>query len=148
MTDNRFDTFPAHGVWSPALTPLDDKLSFDTTRLSRHVQNLLESGCHGVALFGTTGEANSFSVKERMAALEGGSAAVATASGLAANFVAITARLKSGDQIVSGSSLYGGTYTQFDVNLRNLGTNTTFVHPDQPENFRKPNTHQTRNIYA
>ena len=70
MTDNRFDTFPAHGVWSPALTPLDDQLSIDTTRLSRHVQHLLASGCHGVALFGTTGEANSFSVKERMVALE------------------------------------------------------------------------------
>ena len=70
MTDSRFDTFPAHGVWSPALTPLDDELSIDTTRLSQHVKNLLESGCHGVALFGTTGEANSFSVKERMVALE------------------------------------------------------------------------------
>ena len=61
--------------------------------------------------------------EERMAALEGGRAAVATASDLAANIVAIMALLKSGDEIVAGSTLYGGTYIQFDVNPRNLGIN-------------------------
>lgn len=73
---------------------------------------------------------------------------MATASGLAANVVAILALLKSGDEIVAGSTLYGGTYTQFDVNLRNLGINTTFVDPDRPENFRAAITGKTRAIYA
>jgi len=86
--------------------------------------------------------------EERMAALEGGVAGLATASGQAAQFLAIASLLGSGDQIVSSSTLYGGTYTQFDVSFRRLGIDTVFVDPDKPENFRKAITSKTRLLYA
>ncbi|MEM7223224.1 MAG: dihydrodipicolinate synthase family protein [Pseudomonadota bacterium] len=60
----------ACGVWAPAMTPLDADLMPDLPRAVAHVKWLLENGCHGVGIFGTTGEANSFSVEERMAVLE------------------------------------------------------------------------------
>ena len=58
------------GIWCPALTPLDADLNPDSGRLADHVAWLLSTGCNGVALFGTTGEATSFSVDERMAMLD------------------------------------------------------------------------------
>ena len=81
--------------------------------------------------------------EERMAALEGGRAAVATASGQAAEMVAFLNILQAGDHIVSSSKLYGGTYTMLAVNFARLGIESTLVDPDDPENFRKalkPNT--------
>ena len=86
--------------------------------------------------------------EERMAALEGGRAAVAVSSGMAAQMVAILTILKSGDELVSSSALYGGTYTQFDVNFRDMGINTVFVNPDDPENFRKAITKKTKAVFA
>jgi O-acetylhomoserine (thiol)-lyase len=86
--------------------------------------------------------------EERMAALEGGRAAVGTASGMAAQAVALLTILKSGDEIVSSSTLYGGTYTQFDVNFRDLGINVKFVNPDEPENFGKAITKNTKALFA
>ncbi|MDE0310467.1 MAG: dihydrodipicolinate synthase family protein [Acidiferrobacterales bacterium] len=59
-----------YGVWAPCLTPLDDSCSIDFSKLCDHISWLLSSGCHGVGLFGTTGEASSFSANERMTALE------------------------------------------------------------------------------
>ena len=61
---------PASGIWSASLTPLTDDLSIDIEHLTQHAQSLLTEGCHGIGLFGTTGEANAFSVAERMSALE------------------------------------------------------------------------------
>jgi O-acetylhomoserine (thiol)-lyase len=81
--------------------------------------------------------------EERMAAVEDGRAAVATASGQAAEMVAFLNILQSGDHIVSSSKLYGGTYTMLAVNFSKLGIEATLVDPDDPENFRralKPNT--------
>ncbi|HUL55690.1 MAG TPA: O-acetylhomoserine aminocarboxypropyltransferase/cysteine synthase family protein [Usitatibacter sp.] len=81
--------------------------------------------------------------EERVAAIEGGRAAVATASGQAAEMVAFLNILQSGDHVVSSSKLYGGTLTMLGVNLPKLGIEATFVDPDDPENFRraiKPNT--------
>jgi len=86
--------------------------------------------------------------EERMAALEGGRAALAVSSGMAAQMVALMTILKTGDDIVSSSALYGGTYTQLDVNFRDLGINTVFVDPDEPENFGKAITKKTKAIYA
>lgn len=60
----------AYGVWSPAVTPIDERLDPDSRRFVNHVKWLLENGCHGVALFGSTGEATSFSVDERMQLLD------------------------------------------------------------------------------
>ena len=86
--------------------------------------------------------------EERMAALEGGRAAVGVASGMSAQMVAILTILKSGDGIVSSSTLYGGTYTQFDVNFRDLGIDASFVNPDDPENFRKAIKKDTKALFA
>lgn len=86
--------------------------------------------------------------EERMAALEGGTAALALSSGMAAQMTSILNIMQSGHEIVSSSTLYGGTYTQFDVNLRDLGINVTFVDPEDPENFKKAITDKTRALYG
>jgi len=81
--------------------------------------------------------------EERMAAIEGGRAAVATASGQAAEMVAFLNILEAGDHVVSAAKVYGGTHTMLSVNFRKLGIESTLVDPDDPENFRralKPNT--------
>jgi O-acetylhomoserine (thiol)-lyase len=86
--------------------------------------------------------------EERMAALENGRAALACASGQAAEMVALLTLLDAGDELVSASTLYGGTYTLFGFNFRKLGIETKFVDPDDPENFRKAITSKTKAIYA
>ena len=86
--------------------------------------------------------------EERIAALEGGVGGLATASGQAAQFVALFTLMNPGDEIVSSAALYGGTYTQFDITLRKLGINTTFVDPTRPEDFRSAVTEKTRVIYC
>jgi len=86
--------------------------------------------------------------EERMAALEGGRAAVATATGQAAEMAVLLTLCKAGDEIVSAATLYGGTYTLLEVNLRKLGIETRFVNPDDPENFRRAITPRTRCLYA
>ena len=86
--------------------------------------------------------------EERMAALEGGRAAVATASGQAAEMVAILNICQAGDHIVSSSKLYGGTHTMFAVNLPKLGIETAFVDPDDPENFRRAIRPNTKAVFS
>ena len=86
--------------------------------------------------------------EERMAALEDGRAALAASSGQAAQMCALLTILRQGDEIVSSSTLYGGTYSQFDVTFRQFGINTVFVNADDPENFLKAVTPKTRVIYA
>ena len=86
--------------------------------------------------------------EKRVAALEGGVGALATSSGLAAILYAILNVANAGDEIVAASTLYGGTYEQFNVTLRKIGINTIFVDPDDPENFRKAITSKTKAIYA
>ena len=66
---------PIHGVWSPVLVPVTDDFSIDSERFIAHARWLLEQGCHGLALFGTTSEANSFSLEERVGLLEAALAA-------------------------------------------------------------------------
>lgn len=87
-------------------------------------------------------------LEERVASLENGVAALALSSGQAAQFLTITTIASPGDHIVAASTLYGGTYTQFEVTLRRLGYDFTFVEPDDPENFRKAITPKTRMIYG
>ncbi len=86
--------------------------------------------------------------EERMAALEGGRAAVATASGQAAEMVALLNICQAGDHIVSSSKLYGGTHTMFAVNFPKLGIETTFVDPDEPENFRRAIRPNTKAVFS
>ena len=87
-------------------------------------------------------------LEERVAALEGGRAGLALASGQAAETTAVLTLCQQGDEIVSASTLYGGTYALFEVNLRKLGINTTFVNPDDPRNFERAITKKTKLIYA
>jgi O-acetylhomoserine (thiol)-lyase len=86
--------------------------------------------------------------EERMAALEGGRAAVATATGQAAEMVALLNICQAGDHIVSSSRLYGGTHTMFAVNFPRLGIETTFVDPDDPQNFRRAIRPNTKAVFS
>ncbi len=85
--------------------------------------------------------------EKRIAALEGGVAALATASGQSAQLLAITTIAEAGDNIVSTSLLYGGTYNQFKVAFPRLGINVKFVDGDTPENFEKLIDDKTKAIY-
>ncbi len=85
--------------------------------------------------------------EKRMAALEGGVAAVATASGQAAQFLAITNILDTGDNLISTSYLYGGTYNQFKVQFKRLGIQVKFVEGDNPADFEKLIDNRTKAIY-
>ena len=66
----KIESLPAYGVWTPVLMPIEDDFTIDVQRFLDHARALLDDGCHGLALFGTTSEANSFSVKQRMTLLE------------------------------------------------------------------------------
>ena len=74
-------------------------------------------------------------LEERVAALENGRAALATASGMSAQITGILAIVQPGQHIVASSLLYGGTYSQFDVTLRKMGIETSFVDPDRAGEF-------------
>lgn len=86
--------------------------------------------------------------EKRVAALEGGAAALATASGQAAITYAILNIAGAGDEIVSATSLYGGTYNLFSTTLAKLGITVRFVDSSDPENFRKAITDKTKALYA
>ncbi|AXO81213.1 O-acetylhomoserine aminocarboxypropyltransferase/cysteine synthase [Olleya aquimaris] len=87
-------------------------------------------------------------LEQRIAALEGGIAAVATASGTAAISTTLLTLLKAGDHIVASSSLYGGTYNLLSVTLPRHGITTTFVDPSDPENFSKAAQENTRAVFV
>ncbi|MDY7991445.1 homocysteine synthase [Paenibacillus polymyxa] len=86
--------------------------------------------------------------EQRIAALEGGAGALATASGAAAISFSILNIAGAGDEIVSASSLYGGTYNLFSTTLPKLGIKVHFVDSDAPENFRKAITDKTKALFA
>ncbi len=86
--------------------------------------------------------------EQRIAALEGGVAAVATSSGQAAQFIAISTIAQAGDNIVSRSSLYGGTYNQFKVALPRLGIDVKFVEGDNIDDYAAAIDANTKAIYA
>ncbi|SLM34358.1 o-acetylhomoserine-lyase [Lasallia pustulata] len=111
---------------------------------------------HGARLFGLKEFGNIYSriqnptvvvFEKRIAALEGGVAAVAASSGQAAQFMAIAALAHAGDNIISTSNLYGGTYNQFKVFLPRLGIQTRFVNGDKPEDFKKLIDEKTKAVY-
>lgn len=85
--------------------------------------------------------------EQRIAALEGGVAAVATSSGQAAQFIALSTILQTGDNFVSTSYLYGGTYNQFKVSFKRLGIEARFVEGDDPNDFARQIDKNTKAIY-
>jgi O-acetylhomoserine (thiol)-lyase len=86
--------------------------------------------------------------EERMAAIENARSGLACATGQAAEATAILTLCKAGDHIVSASTLYGGTHTLLGVNLQKLGIETSFVHPDRPEDFAQAIRPNTKLLYA
>ncbi len=149
------------------------KLGFDTLQLHAGQTPDPTTGSRAVPIYQTTAyefksvehAANLFSLSEpgniytrimnpttdvleqRIAALEGGVGALAVASGSAAVTYAILNITQSGDEIISASTLYGGTFNLFNATLPRLGIKTHFVNPDDPENFRAPINEKTRAIY-
>ncbi len=118
---------------------------------------VFDSADHAASLFNLQTFGNVYSrisnptvavFEERMAAIENGRAALACATGQAAEVVAILTLAKAGDHIVSASTLYGGTHTLLGVNLKKLGVETTFVDPDEPANFRRAIRPNTKLLYA
>ena len=118
---------------------------------------VFDSADHAASLFNLQTFGNVYSrisnptvavFEERMAAIEGGRAALATASGQAAEAIAIMTLVEAGDHVVSASTLYGGTHTLLGVNLKKLGVETTFVDPSEPANFRHAITKKTKLLYA
>src|SRR5262245_13257997 len=118
---------------------------------------VFDSADHAASLFNLQTFGNVYSrisnptvavLEERAAAIENGRAALACATGQAAEATALLTLVKGGDHIVSASTLYGGTHTLLGVNLKKLGVETTFVAPDDPENFRRAIQPNTRILYA
>ena len=118
---------------------------------------VFDSADHAASLFNLQTFGNIYSrltnptnavFEERMAALEAGRAAVAVSSGMAAQMTAILTLLEAGDHMVSASTLYGGTVAQFAVTFKKFGIETTFVDPDEPENFRRAIIPKTKLLYA
>lgn len=112
---------------------------------------------HARKLFGLEEEGNIYSrimnptvdvFEKRLAQLEGGVGALATASGMAAISYAILNVANSGDEIVAASELYGGTYNLFVHTLPKYGINVKFVDPNQPANFANAITDKTKAVFA
>ncbi|MES2974315.1 MAG: O-acetylhomoserine aminocarboxypropyltransferase/cysteine synthase family protein [Pseudomonadota bacterium] len=118
---------------------------------------VFDSAEHAASLFNLQTFGNVYSrisnptvavLEERVAALEGGRAALACATGMAAQMTALLAILKSGDHIVAASTLYGGSIGQLGVGFGRMGIETTFVDPADPQNFERAIRPNTRALYG
>jgi O-acetylhomoserine (thiol)-lyase len=87
-------------------------------------------------------------LEQRLAAMEGGAAALAVASGQAASLYSVQNLAKSGDNFVCSTHIYGGTYNLFNVTARDMGIEARFVDPTDPEAFRKASDDRTRAYYG
>ncbi|HHV75051.1 MAG TPA: homocysteine synthase [Thermoanaerobacterium sp.] len=147
----KFDTLQVHAGQKPDPTtgsravPIYQTTSyvFKDTDQAAALFNLKEAGNIYTRIMNPTNDV----FEQRIAALEGGVGAVATASGAAAITYSILNIAGAGDEIVSASTLYGGTYNLFALTLPKLGIKTTFVDPDDPENFKKAITDRTKALY-
>jgi OAH/OAS sulfhydrylase len=148
----RFETLQIHAGQQPApgtnarAVPIYQTTSFT-----------FDDADHGARLFGLKEFGNIYTrimnpttdvFEQRVAALEGGVAALATSSGQAAQFLAIQTLAQAGDNIVSTSSLYGGTYNQFKVTLPRLGINVRLIEGDEPEAFARAIDDKTKALYV
>ncbi|KAG2190883.1 hypothetical protein INT46_003169 [Mucor plumbeus] len=148
----QFDTLQLHAGQTP--DPATNARAVPIYATSSFVFNDAD---HGADLFALRQSGNVYSrmmnptndvLEKRIAALEGGAAAVLTSSGQAAQFTAITTIASAGDNIVSSASLYGGTYIQLKVLLPRLGINVKFVPNDDPEEFQKAIDDKTKAVYV
>ncbi|BAY60103.1 O-acetylhomoserine/O-acetylserine sulfhydrylase [Calothrix brevissima NIES-22] len=148
----RFETLQVHAGQEPA--PGTNARAVPIYQTTSYVFDDAE---HGARLFALQEFGNIYTrimnpttdvFEKRIAALEGGVAALATSSGQAAQFLAISTIAQAGDNIVSTSFLYGGTYNQFKVALPRLGINVKFVEGDDVENFRQAIDDRTKALYV
>src|SRR3954463_2019038 len=155
MTKDRDYGFGTRAIHSGA-TP-DPVTGARATPIHQTTRFVFDSAEHAASLFNLQTFGNVYSrisnptvavLEERMAAVENGRAALACATAQAAEATAILTLCSSGDHIVSASTLYGGTHTLLGVNLKKLGIETTFVHPDEPANFEKNIKPNTKLVYA
>ena len=148
----KFDTLSLHAGQQPDPTtgaravPIYQTTSymFDDTDHAASLYNLERPGHIYTRLSNPTVAV----MEERVAALEGGVGAVATASGMAAIFLAIATLMDKGGHIVSSGSLYGGTHNLFSYTLPRFGISTTFVNPRDPEAFKSAITEDTRLVFG
>jgi len=118
---------------------------------------VFDSADHAASLFNLQTFGNVYSrlsnptvavLEERVAALEGGRAAIASASGMAAEAMALMTILQSGDHVVAAGALYGGSVTMLSVNLRKFGITTSFAEVTQPESFAAAIRPETRALFV
>eukprot|EP01137_Pigoraptor_chileana_P035520 Opistho-2@29676 len=147
----RFETLQLHAGQKPAegtnsrAVPIHATTSY-TFNTAQHGANLFALKELGY-IYSRLHNPTTSVFEERLAALEGGVGALATSSGMAAQFIAITNIAVAGDNIVSTSFLYGGTYNQFKVTLPRLGINVKFVNGDDPAEFERLIDDKTRAVY-
>ncbi|KAF2261688.1 hypothetical protein CC78DRAFT_546511 [Lojkania enalia] len=146
-----FETLQLHAGQSP--DPATNSRAVPIYATTSYVFN---DSAHGARLFGLKEFGNIYSrimnptvdvFEKRIAALEGGVAALGTSSGQAAQFIAITTLAQAGDNIVATSNLYGGTYNQLKVMLPRLGIQTKFINGDKPEDFKTAIDDKTKAVY-
>ena len=152
LTSQRFETLQLHAGQVP--DPATNSRAVPIYQTSSYVFNDVD---HGANLFGLKEFGNIYTrlmnpttdvFEKRIAALEGGVAALATASGQSAQFIAITNFLTAGDSFVSTSFLYGGSYNQFKVQFPRLGINVKFADGDDAESFEEQIDSSTKAIYV
>ena len=148
----RFETLQVHAGQEPA--PGTNARAVPIYQTTSYTFNDCD---HGARLFALQEFGNIYTrimnptndvFEKRVAALEGGVAGLATSSGQAAQFLALSTIAAAGDNIVSTSFLYGGTYNQFKVALPRLGIDVRFVEGDDPEDFRRQINPRTKALYV
>jgi O-acetylhomoserine/O-acetylserine sulfhydrylase len=151
MSNYKFETLQLHA--GQEADPTTNSRAVPIYQTSSYVFNNAE---HAANLFGLKAFGNIYTrimnpttdvFEKRIAALEGGVAAVATSSGQAAQFIALNNILQAGDNFLSTSFLYGGTYNQFKVAFPRLGIDVRFAEGDSPDSFEKLIDGKTKAIY-
>lgn len=151
-TDYRFETLQVHAGQEPA--PGTNARAVPIYQTTSYT---FDDSAHGARLFGLEEFGNIYTrimnpttdvFEKRVAALEGGAAALATASGQAAQLLTLTTLAEAGDNIVSTSYLYGGTYNQFKVSLPRLGIDVRFVEGDDAEELAAAIDENTKAVYV
>jgi len=155
MAQDREFGFATRAVHAGAIP--DPVTGARATPIHQTTSFVFDSAEHAASLFNLQTFGNVYSrisnptvavLEERVASLEGGRAALACATGMAAQMTALLAILKAGDHIVAASTLYGGTVGQLGVGFSRLGIETTFVDPADPDNFRQAIRPNTRALYG
>ncbi|KXG77687.1 Methionine gamma-lyase [Fervidicola ferrireducens] len=152
MAGFRFNTLAVHAGQEPDPTtgsmavPIYQTTSF-VFKNTEHAANLFSLKEEG-HIYSRMSNPTQDVLEKRIAALEGGVGALALASGQAAVAYAIMNIAKAGDEIVSSSTLYGGTFNLFSTTIKRFGIEVKFVDPGDPQNFKKAITSRTRAIYG